>query len=229
MTVEGQATGHGPAGNGSGTHTPVLERTPGGPSRAPGPTARPAAVVLAVIMAVFLVGFVADLVSSNAHRAQRPSSSSHAAAAVPGTGGLVASPARSVLAAITTPDDPPSDILAALVVPAGTRPVPGSSSQQGVGLYDASETVVVPASENAVIAFLRTELGAGRWQITSSAPSAGGAFRVIATHPASDGYRWELGATVSPTTFRSPVPGMPVPRSGLTPLTLRLFAISDGA
>lgn len=122
-----------------------------------------------------------------------------------------------------------ADIVAALVVPEGTAAVPGTSSQRGLGLYDASEAVVVPAAEAEVLTFLRTELGAGRWRITTAAPSSGGTFRIIAQHPASDGYQWELGATLSATTFTSPVPGMAVPKSGVTPLTLRLFAISDAA
>ena len=232
MNLEGQLTGNGStanggAGNGAGAHIPVLERPPGKPARPPGPAARPAAIVLAVILVVFLVGFVADLVSSSPHRpAPAPSRST---APVPGTGGLVAAPAKAVLAPVTTPDDPPADIVAALVVPEGTRELAGSSSQRGLGLYDASEVVVVPAAEAAVITFLRTELGAGRWRITSAAPASGGTFRIIAQHPASDGYQWELGATLSATTFTSPVKGMAVPRDGVTPVTLRLFAISDAA
>jgi hypothetical protein len=183
--------------------------------------------VLAVILAVFLVGFVADLVSSSP-RGPAPSTPRRATP-VPGTGGLVAVPAKAVLVPITTSDEPPSDIVAALVVPGGTRPVPGSASQRGLGLYDASEMVVVPAPEADVLTFLRTELGAGQWHLTSEAPAPGGTYRIIAQHPASDGYQWELGATVSATAFTSPVPGMAVPRSGVTPLTLRLFAISDAA
>lgn len=234
MTLEGPPTGNGTAGNGTAGNgasgrASVLERPTRRPSRPPGPTARPAALVLAVIVVVFLVGFMADLLSSSPHRRVPAPSASHGAAPVPGTGGLVPEPAKAVLSPITTRDDPPSDVLAAIVVPEGTRDVPGSSSQRGVGLYDASEAVVVPAPEAGLITFLRTELAAGRWQITSAAPSSDGTYRIIAQHPASDGYQWELGATLSPTTFSSPVPGMAVPKSGVTPLTLRLFAISDAA
>jgi hypothetical protein len=222
VTLEGHT-----AGNGAGGRAPVLERPADRPSRPAGPTARPAAVVLAVIVVVFLAGFVADLLSSSHHGAAP--SPSRGTAPVPGTGGLVAIPAAAVLAPITTADDPPPDILSALVVPEGTRDVAGSASQRGLGLYDASQGLVVPASEGDVITFLRTELGAGRWQITSAAPASGGTYRIIAQHPGSDGYQWELGATLSATTFASPVAGMPVPKSGVTPLTLRLFAISDAA
>jgi hypothetical protein len=217
-----------PGGNGSGSRAPVLDRPPEPPSRPPGPTARPAAIVLAVIAVVFLTGFLADLLSSGSSRsAQAPAQ--RQAQPVPGTGGLVPEAATHVLAPIVTPGDPPADILGAVVVPVGTQDVPHSAVQRGLGLYDASVAVEVPASEAAVISFLRTELGAGRWTIKSSSPAQGGTYRIIAQHPASDGYEWELGATLSPTTFTSSVPGMSVPKSGVTPLTLRLFAISDAA
>jgi len=85
---------------------------------------------------------------------------------------------------------------------------------------------VVAAAEQAVITFVRAELAAGSWH-TLSAGAYGSGYRFIAEHPGSDGYEWELGETLSPTTFSSPVPGMSVPPSGVTPVTLRLFAISD--
>jgi len=230
--VHGTARDPATAGNGSASRAPVLDPGvpgPGVPSRPPGPTARPAAVVLAVIAVVFLAGFLADLLSGTNHSSSKtpPSSSSHPRA-VAGTG-LVPEPAAQVLSPIVTPGDPPADIVGALVVPVGTQDVPRSSAQRGLGLYDASVAVEVPAANAAVIQFLRTELTAGRWSVKSAGPASGGTYRIIAQHPGSDGYVWELGATLSPTAFASSVPGMSVPASGVTPLTLRLFAISDAA
>jgi hypothetical protein len=147
---------------------------------------------------------------------------------VAGTG-LVPEPARALLSPIVTPSDPPRDVLGALVLPVGSEDVPRSSAQRGIGLYDASVALEVPAPEASVIRFLRVELAAGRWTVKSAGPAAGGTYRILAQHPGSDGYEWELGVTLSPTTFASSVPGMPVPASGVTPLTLRLFAISDAA
>jgi hypothetical protein len=214
-------------GNGSASPTSALDPVMRS-SRPPGPTARPAAVVLAVIVVVFLAGFVADLLSSGGHRSSTSRSPSSPARPVAGSG-LTAEPAAQVLSPIVTPGDPPSDILGALVVPAGTKDVPRSAAQRGLGLYDASVAVEAPAAETAVLQFLRVELAAGRWSVTSAGPAPGGTYRIIAQHPGSDGYEWELGATVSPTTFTSSVPGMSVPASGVTPFTLRLFAISDAA
>ncbi len=206
-------------------HTPVLDRPPEPARRPPGPTAKPAAIVLAAILVVFLAGFFDDLVTSGHHGA--PPSPASVARAVPGTGGLVPEASAAVLSPVVSADEPPANIVAALVVPKGTQDVPRSGVQQGVGLYDASIDVEVPAAETDVITFLRKELKAGDWTIDSTGPASDSTYRFIAEHPGSDGNEWELGCTLSPTAFSSTVPGMTVPRSGVTPLTLRLFAISD--
>lgn len=192
--------------------------------RPPGPSARPAAIVFGIILVLFLAGFVADDLTSAHHGV----TTTHpgAAEAVPGTGGLVPEPAAEVLGPILENGEPPADVLAALVVPHGTRTVPDSGRQLGLGPYDATIEVAVPAAEQAVLTFNRTELKAGSWQ-TVSAGASGSGYRFIAEHPGSDGYEWELGVTLSPTTFTSPVAGMAAPSEGITPVTLRLFAISS--
>jgi hypothetical protein len=214
----GASNGHGSGGSGLGTAPPS--------GRPPGPSAKPAAVVFGVILLVFLAGFVADELSSAPHGARRPSPA--ASTPVPHTGGLVPGPASAVLAPVVTADEPPADIVSALVVPKGTAAVPGSASQQGVGLYDATIDLQVPAPEQDVITFTRTELAAGRWQVLSAGPS-GHDYRIVAQHPGSDGYEWEVGLTLSPTTFTSSVPGTTAPAGGITPMTLRLFAIADAS
>jgi len=210
------------AGPGRGNGTP--DDPLGGRRRPPGPSAKPAAVVFAVILVVFLAGFVADLLTSSSPSPARPPVS---AGPVPGTGGLVPEPARDVLGAVVTADEPPADVLAALVVPTGSRYVPGSGVQQGLGLFDATVRVEMPAAEQDAITFFRAELAAGNWHVLSARATAGGGYQLIAQHPGSDGYEWEVGETLSPTTFASQVPGATVPAAGITPAAVRLFAVSD--
>ncbi|MDE3086537.1 MAG: hypothetical protein KGJ77_07195 [Acidobacteriota bacterium] len=211
-----QANGHG-GGDGDSAAAHV-------PTRPPGPSAKPALVVFAVVFAVFLTGFLADLLSgSPSSPPPRPS----AATAVPGTGGLVPEPAGDVLGAVVTAGEPPADVLAALVVPAGTRYVPGSGVQRGLGLFDATVALELPTPEQEAITFFRAELAAGRWHVLSAGATSGGGYRLIAQHPGSDGYEWEVGETLSPTAFRSAVPGITAPATGVTPAALRLFAVSD--
>ncbi|MHB8439159.1 MAG: hypothetical protein ACYDD4_08360 [Acidimicrobiales bacterium] len=191
--------------------------------RAPGPTVKPAAIVFGIILVIFLVGMVADAVSSS-HSA--PPRTSHHVTAVAGTGGLVPTAAASLLGAITTGDQPPSNVIASLVIPHGTRAVPGSSLDHTLGLFDRSMRVQVPATATDVIAFFRAELPAGAWKVQSAIPQPGGSYQFIAQHPGSDGYEWEVGLTLA-STFASVVPQVTVPGSGATVVTIRLYASSD--
>ena len=213
---DGQPSGPGGAGPGP----------PAGGGRPPGPTAKPALLVFAVVFVVFLAGFLADLLSGGSAPSAPPGRAA-ATAPVPGTGGLVPVPARTVLAAVVTADQPPADVLGALVVPRGTRFVPGSGTQRGLGLFDGSVRVEIPASEEDAITFFRAELAAGNWHLLSAGRTSAGGFQLIAQHPGSDGYEWEVGETLSPTVFSSQVPGGSVPATGVTPAALRVYAVSD--
>ena len=216
--ADGHANGH---ANGNG-HTPPGFLHPL-PRRPPGPTAKPAAIVFAIIAVIFLAGFAADEVTSSHHGSSAPGST--LVRAVAGTGGLVPEPASDVLAAIVQSGEPPANVLAALVVPKGTSAVPGTASQKGLGLYDASIDLQAPATAGHMITFVRSELRAGRWQ-TVSAGASGNSYQFIAEHPGSDGYEWELGVTISPTTF-SPATPSATPSNGVTAFQIRLFAVSD--
>ncbi|HXW31598.1 MAG TPA: hypothetical protein VEJ21_00800 [Acidimicrobiales bacterium] len=213
----GHAGGH---GNGHIPHGLVVDPLP---RRPPGPPAKPAAIVFAIIAVIFLAGFAADEVTSSHHGSPAPSPTP--VKAVAGTGGLVPEPASDVLGAIVQSGEPPSNVLAALVVPKGTSAVPGTASQKGLGLYDASIDLQAPAVAAHVITFVRSELRAGKWQ-TVSAGASGNAYQFIAEHPGSDGYEWELGVTISPTTFSSATPSA-TPSNGVTAFQIRLFAVSD--
>lgn len=218
--------GDGGSGNGHGPLRPGLGRLPGS-GRPPGPSAKPAAVVFGIILVLFVVGFVADQLSSSPHT-RTPSHPAPPSRPVPGTGGLIAEPAAPLLAPVVTDREPPTNVVSALVVPEGTAFVPGSASQQGLGLFDATVHLQVPAPEQDVITFTRAELDAGQWQVLSAGPRGGG-YQFVAQHPGSDGYEWEVGFTLSATAFTSTVPGVSAPAGGVTPIALRLFAISDAS
>ncbi|HLX88328.1 MAG TPA: hypothetical protein VKR22_07740, partial [Acidimicrobiales bacterium] len=125
-------------------HVPVDTALEGPPRRPPGPSARPAAVVFGIIFVLFVLGAVGAGLSGgpSTSKPARPSS-----APVPGTGGLVAVPGRATLSSVITTSSPPADVVAAVVVPRGTAPVPGSGAQRGVGLYDATVRAEAPAAE----------------------------------------------------------------------------------
>jgi hypothetical protein len=76
-----------------------------------------------------------------------------------------------------------------------------------------------------VIDFYRAELPAEGWKVISQGPphDAPG-FEFLGQMSGSDGYSWEIGVTVSPTEFPT---GLASTATGVTPFTLRLFAVDD--
>jgi len=128
---------------------------------------------------------------------------------------------------------PPSDIVAALAVPFGTKSVPGSVVESGIGSYDDSIGLSVDSSEQKVIAFFRAQLPADRWHLLSQGTASGATgYQIVSQHPGSNGYEWELGITVMPETFAATPSartsaGAPSSAGGTTPFTLRLFEVTD--
>lgn len=133
---------------------------------------------------------------------------------------------RTELSAIISDGLPPSDIVAAIALPSGATAVSGSALSNGIGYYDHSLGFTLRASEQDVIEFFRDELPALSWHVLSQGPPSGGAgYQIIAEHPGSDGYEWELGTTVDTETFPATSGG--VSSAGTTPFTLRLFEVTD--
>jgi hypothetical protein len=100
----------------------------------------------------------------------------------------------------------------------------GSATDNGIGLYDHSLTFAAGVSEQRVIDFFGAELKAFKWEVVSQGPPPHGAagYRIVGQHPSSDGYEWEIGVTVAPTTF-----GSGSGASDTTSFTVRLFAVTD--
>jgi hypothetical protein len=119
---------------------------------------------------------------------------------------------------------PPQDVVDALVLPRSAQAVKGSAANQGVGLYDQSLEFRVAASQQSVISFFRAELPAGFWRVVSQGPSQqSGGYQILAQHPGSNGYQWEVGATILPETFQTGSGSA----NGTTPFVVRLFEVSD--
>jgi hypothetical protein len=132
-------------------------------------------------------------------------------------------PGRSALRPIVSGGQPPPDILNVIPLPEGSTVKSGSATNNGIGLYDHSLSFTVGVSEQRVISFFRAELKSLKWQqVTEGAPPHGAAgYQIVSQHPSSDGYEWELGVTVSPTTFASGSTAQ------TTPFTMRVFAVTD--
>ena len=94
----------------------------------------------------------------------------------------------------------------------------------GAGQYDAQMRFRSDDSQGALLAFFAADMKPQGWQIFDRGPAANdpGALEVLGKLAGSDGYYWEMGATVSPTTF-----GRGAPAHGQTDFTIRLFQEED--
>lgn len=188
------------------------------PVRPAGPSTKAAFLVLGITLLVFIGGFVA-LALGPSTVPLHIANTVHTAAGSP----LRAIPADSELHPMVLGGQPPSDILAALALPAGTTAVPGSLQDHGVELYDYSLGFHVPASQEDVVTFFRDELKADGWQQISSGPrSDGPGIEILGQHGAVDGDLWDVGVVVSATEFT----GAKAAGGDVTPFTLELYIYS---
>jgi hypothetical protein len=174
------------------------------------------------IAALVLIGGGISAALTTSGNAQPPAT--HALVTARGAG-IKAVPARTALRPIVSGGQPPSDILNVVPLPTGATVTTGSATDNGIGLYDHSLSFAAPAPEQRVITFFRAELKALKWQLVTQGPPAHGTpgYRLVGQHPSRDGYEWELGVTVAPTTFGS---GSGAARE-TTSFTMRLFAVTD--
>jgi hypothetical protein len=159
------------------------------------PSIRPALVVVGVaVLIIVLFGVGAALTTTR-------SSTVPKAAPLAGTG-LVAVPASAALRPIEILGTPPADVLDALVVPRGARRV-SATPWSGETQYSAKVTFQLATSQAKIVGFFHTELRARGWSITNVGPARAekGATEVLAQRASSDGWFWEAGVVVFPTTF----------------------------
>ena len=195
--------------------------SPGSWRRPPGPSAKPALIPIGIAALVLIGGGIGAVLTTSSGAPPATKAGFPTAAGA----GLHAVSAATALRPIVTGGEPPADVTGAVALPGDAAAVAGSAVNQTTGLYDHSLSFTAPVSEEQLISFYRAELRAEKWQIESQGPPPHGAagYRLVAEHPGSDGYEWQLGVTVSPTTFGSG----PTAASDTTSFTLRLFAASD--
>lgn len=201
-----------PSGAPRGAHDPV----PPTRGRSGMPSVRPALVVLGIAAALVLLFGIGAAIqgSSSSTSAPRP----HHVAGV----SLAAEPAAALLRPIETPGTPPNDVLASVVVPAGTTRT-GATPSTGTTQFSAKADFEVAASQSSVVDFYRAELEARGWSSpdVSATQTPEGAIEVLAQRASADGWYWEIGVVVSPSTFSTSS------RGDRTPFTLELFEVPD--
>ena len=202
---------------------------------------KPVAVVVGIMVAI-VVGFgtFSAVTSPPGSQAAPSSAPPGSAQKVPGTS-LLAVPAARVLSPIEQPGVPPANILDSLWVPQGARDVSNSGHGPSTNLYDEHMTFQVSGTEGAVYTFYRTELARDGWKLAAAGTGQGapGTLEVLAQKAGTDGWFWEAGVVIAPTTFGAGAGGASgageasgsngAGGAGTTSFTMTLFQTSAGS
>lgn len=186
------------------------------------PSVGPALIVVGLAVFILILFGLGSILSGNS---TPPPVASSKPQKVPGTP-LLAVAADPVLRPIEVPGSPPANITANLTVPQGTRALGHVGAAGSTSQYDAHVDLSVNGSQGAVVAFYRAELPVQGWKIVSVGPvqNQPQAVEVLGQKAGADGWYWEIGAVVEPTTF----PSSSAPATAeSTRFTLRLFQRSD--
>ncbi len=193
------------------------------PQRPPDPggiSMRPAMIVFGLAALILVVFVTIAIVTS---QAPAPVKHSGAAVGVPGVT-LRAVPAAGLLAPIVTNAEPPNNILNAVSVPVGSVRISHENNTAGAGQYDEQVTFRSDDSQAALLAFFAADMKLQGWQVSDqgAARNDPGALEVLGKLAGTDGYYWDMGATINATTFS---PGGPA--RGVTHFTVRLYQEDD--
>jgi hypothetical protein len=172
---------------------------------------RPALIVLALAVLILVLGIIGSVVATG-------TSSPTTQSTVRIDGKVVAlTPATSALASIAGGGQPPTDIISKLAVPANSTFVHMQNSDQGVSQFDRTVFFTTHLSQSQVIDTFRAALPRLGWNVIYHGPQTGGTgTEVLAKRGSSDGFYWETGVVVSPTTS-----------AGTTPYSVEVFELSD--
>jgi hypothetical protein len=137
---------------------------------------------------------------------------------VPGTP-LRAVPGVHDLKVITVAGQPPGNIINAVAIPKGARRTSFVNKSASAEQYDAQITLRADQSQAVLETFYKQDMKKQGWQVfsTGAADHVTGGFEVLGKKAGSDGFYWELGAVISPTSF-----GAGAPAAGATSFTLEL-------
>jgi hypothetical protein len=189
------------------------------PRGMPGPSVKLALIVVGLAVGIVVLGLLALGLSSS------PQSAAPSKVATAKGSPLKAVPGRPYLAPLISAGEPPDDIIDAVVLPSGSQSGSVINDTLAAEGYDEARMFTLDASEQDLITFFKVELPAWGWHVESSGlPHDQPGFEVLAQRAGSDGYYWEIGAVISPTTFPS---SGPAKATGLTTYEIRLIQNDD--
>ncbi len=190
------------------------------PASAGGISMRPAMIVLGLAVLILAVFVTIGIVTSQSPQPVRTSSAPSAVSGTP----LRAAVAAGLLSPIIIEGEPPNNILNAVSVPVGSVRLAHQNNAAGSGQYDAQVTFRSDDSQATLLTFFAADMKEQGWQVFDKGAAANdpGALEVLGKLAGTDGYYWQMGAVIAPTTF-----GQGAPPAGWTSFTIRLFQESD--
>jgi hypothetical protein len=174
----------------------------------------PALVVLGIAVFIVVVGTVASALDSGS----TPTLSLQSVT-VAGNTVVHLTPAATAMKTIVASGQPPADILGNMAVPAGSTVVRTVNIDQGTTQFDRTVSFTSELSSDEVVDAYRALLPRLGWKVIyvgSGAQQSGQGTQVLAKRGSGDGFYWEVGTVVSPTT-----------PAGITPFSVELFELPD--
>jgi hypothetical protein len=121
---------------------------------------------------------------------------------------------------IVSAGEPPADIVGNLAVPAGSSVTHFVNIDQGQTQFDRTVYFTTSLSADQVVDLYRALLPRLGWRViyvgAGTGQPGGGRTEVLGKKGSGDGFYWETGAVVSPTTS-----------AGTTPFSVELFELPD--
>lgn len=173
----------------------------------------PAVIVLAIALVILIGGITASALATGGSNTLKLQSVTLANGTV-----VHLEPGTQALKPIMGNGDPPADILAALAVPAGAKTTGSLNTDQNSTQFDRTVDFTSTLPAVGVQDFYQVLFKQLGWKLIGNAPDSyqAGSTQLLAKKGSNDGFYWEAGAVVSPTTS-----------AGVTPFTLRLFEVAD--
>jgi hypothetical protein len=141
----------------------------------------------------------------------------HEVAIPPAPSGVGAASAVGAFAKVGAKSLVPADVYQALVVPSGSQVVGIEDLDCDQGQFDRQVDFRVKLAPGTVSNFFPAELHRRDWKVVSLTTARHGGHEILATHPGSDGYTWEVGVVVATTAARS----------GWAGFSMELFQVQD--
>jgi hypothetical protein len=134
--------------------------------------------------------------------------------------------AAHLLSPIVQSGEPPTNILNAVSVPVGSVRLSHRDNSGQAAQFDSQVVFRSDDTQGALLAFFAADMKLQGWQVFDRGPAANNpsALEVLGKLAGSDGYYWEMGAVILPTTFSAGGPA-----HGQTHYSVRLFQVNDAA